>query len=108
LYYAELADGGVAFASELSALLAHGGVDRTLSIEGLASSFFSHYIHPPVTIVRKVRKLAPGHTIIWQDGNWGLPHTYWQLPAPGPAPARPDRELAAELWADVTRARPGQ
>ncbi len=104
LYYAELGDGGVVFASELSALLAHGGVDREPSIEGLASYFFSDYVHPPATIVRKVRKLPPGHTIIWQDGNWGLPHAYWQLPAPGPAPARPDRELAAELWSDVSRA----
>ena len=78
------------FASELSALLAHGGVDRELSIEGLASYFFSDYVHPPATIVRKARKLPPGHTIVWQDGNFGLPHAYWQMPAPGPAPAKPD------------------
>jgi asparagine synthase (glutamine-hydrolysing) len=104
LYYAELADGGAVFASELSALLAHGGVDRELAIEGLASYFFSDYVHPPATIVRKVRKLPPGHTIIWQDGNWGLPHSYWQVPGPGPAPDRPDRELAAELWSDIGRA----
>jgi len=104
LYYAELADGGIAFASELTALLAHGGVDRELSIEGLASYFFSDYVHPPTTIVRKVRKLPPGHTIIWQDGSFGLPHAYWQLPAPGPAPEKPDGELAAELWSDIGRA----
>jgi asparagine synthase (glutamine-hydrolysing) len=104
LYYAELGDGGVVFASELSALLAHGGVDREPSIEGLASYFFSDYVHPPATIVRKVRKLPPGHTIIWQDGNWGLPHAYWQVPPPGPAPTKPEGELAAELWSDVSRA----
>jgi asparagine synthase (glutamine-hydrolysing) len=104
LYYAELADGGVVFASELSALLAHGGVDGALSIEGLASYFFSDYVHPPATIVRNVRKLAPGHTIIWQDGAFGLPHAYWQLPPPGPAPGKPDQALAAELWSDVERA----
>jgi asparagine synthase (glutamine-hydrolysing) len=103
LYYAELPDGGIVFASELSALLAHGGVDRELSIEGLASYFFSDYVHPPATIVRKVRKLPPGHTIIWQDGNLGLPHAYWQMPPPRPAPAKPDAELAAELWSDVSR-----
>ena len=86
LYYAELADGGIVFASELSALLAHGGVDRELSIEGLASYFFSDYVHPPATIVREVRKLPPGHSLVWQDGRCGLPRAYWQLPAPGPAP----------------------
>src|SRR5262245_2988790 len=104
LYYAELADGGIAFASELSALLAHGGVDRELSIEGLASYFFSDYVHPPATIVRKVRKLPPGHTIIWQDGNFGLPHAYWEMPAPRPAPDKPDADLAADLWTNVNSA----
>ena len=103
LYYAELPDGGIVFASELSALLAHGGVDRELSIEGLASYFFSDYVHPPATIVRKVRKLPPGHSIIWQDGNFGLPHAYWQMPPPQPAPDKPDAELAAELWSDLSR-----
>jgi asparagine synthase (glutamine-hydrolysing) len=103
LYYAELADGGVAFASELSALLAHGGVDQELSIEGLASYFFSDYVHPPLTIVRKVRKLPPGHSIIWQDGNFGLPHAYWEMPPPQPAPSKPDAALATELWSDLGR-----
>src|SRR4029077_7740262 len=78
LYYAELADGGIVFASELSALLAHGGIDADLSTDGLASYFFSDYVPPPATIVQKVRKLAPGHTVIWQDGNFGLPHAYWE------------------------------
>jgi asparagine synthase (glutamine-hydrolysing) len=103
LYYAELADGGIAFASELSALLAHGGIDRELSIEGLASYFFSDYVHPPLAIVRKVRKLPPGHSIIWQDGNFGLPHAYWQMPPPLPAPDKPDAVLATELWSDLGR-----
>ena len=58
LYYAELADGGIVFASELSALLAHGGVDRELSTEGLASYFFSDYVHPPATIVREGAQAA--------------------------------------------------
>src|SRR4051812_29904244 len=103
LYYAELADGGIVFASELSAVLAHGDVDREPSIEGLASYFFSDYVHPPATIVRKVRKLPPGHSIIWQDGNFGLPHAYWQMPPPLPAPDKPDAVLATELWSDLGR-----
>jgi asparagine synthase (glutamine-hydrolysing) len=104
LYYAELADGGIAFASELSALLAHGGVERELSTEGLVSYFFSDYVHAPTAIIRKVHKLAPGYTVLWQDGNFGLPHAYWQIPPPAPAPTRPDDELAAELWTDLNRA----
>ena len=104
LYYAELADGGIVFASELSALLAHGGIDADLSTDGLASYFFSDYVHPPATIVQKVRKLPPGHTVIWQDGNFGLPHAYWEIRPPAPAPEKPDAALAAELWTDLNRA----
>jgi asparagine synthase (glutamine-hydrolysing) len=104
LYYAELADGGIVFASELSALLAHGGIDPDLSTDGLASYFFSDYVHPPATIVQKVRKLPPGHTVIWQDGNFGLPHAYWEIRPPAPEPEKPDAALAAELWTDLNRA----
>ena len=41
-----------------------------------------------------MRKLPPGHTVIWQDGNFGLPHAYWRDAArPGPRPTKPDAEL---------------
>src|SRR4029077_15934756 len=83
LYYAELADGGLVFASELSALLAHGGVDRGLGAPGPASYFFFDYVHPPETIIGKVSKLPPGHTVAWEDGRLGEPEAYWHLPAPG-------------------------
>jgi asparagine synthase (glutamine-hydrolysing) len=104
LYYAELDDGGLAFASELTSLLAHGGARRELAPEGLASYFFSDYVHAPETIVRGVRKLAPGHTLVWEDGRLSEPRPYWTVPAPGPAPVRSDDELAASLWSDLGRA----
>jgi asparagine synthase (glutamine-hydrolysing) len=104
LYYASLPDGGLVFASELTALLAHGGLRPELSVEGLASFFFSDYVHPPETIVRGVRKLPPGHTVVWRDGQLSEPRAYWHVPAPAPAPARSDADLAAELWSDLGRA----
>jgi asparagine synthase (glutamine-hydrolysing) len=104
LYYAELAGGGIAFASELSALLAHGGVDATLSPEGLASYFFADYVHPPTTMVRGARKLPPGHTIAWQDGRLESPRAFWSLPAPAPAHGEDERTLADELARGLERA----
>ena len=79
LYYAELADGGLVFASELTAVLAHGGIDERTSTEGLASYFFSDYVHPPHTIVRGVKKLQPGHTLVWEDGHLQAPRPFWRL-----------------------------
>ena len=104
LYYATLPDGGIVFASELSALLAHGGVDTELSVEGLSSYFFSDYIHPPHTIVRRVRKLAPGHSLTWIDGRLEEPRPFWRPSGPAPAPLATDEELAHELWRKLERA----
>jgi asparagine synthase (glutamine-hydrolysing) len=98
LYYASLAGGGIVFASELSAVLAHGGVDRRLSAEGLASYFFSDYVHPPHTIVGAVQKLPPGHTATWQDGRVEAPRPFWRLRLDGAAAPGDDAARAAGLW----------
>jgi asparagine synthase (glutamine-hydrolysing) len=103
LYYAELPGGGIVFASELSALLAHPGIARDVSTEGLVSYFFSDYVHPPHSIVKSVRKLQPGHTISWSDGKLGEPRAFWQLTAPNRPPAD-DETLANELWNRLSQA----
>jgi asparagine synthase (glutamine-hydrolysing) len=104
LYYADLADGGIVFASELSALLGHGGVDASLSVEGLVSYFFSDYVHPPLTIVGNARKLPPGHTLIWSDGRLEEPRAFWKLAHFGSSPADDDNALSSELWSRLGRA----
>jgi asparagine synthase (glutamine-hydrolysing) len=104
LYYAELADGGIAFGSELTTVLAHGGVDASLSASGLASYLFSDYIHPPYTAVRGVHKLPPGHTVAWDRGRLEAPRPYWQVPPPAPAPPADDDALARKLWTGIERA----
>src|SRR4051812_15536613 len=103
LYYAELASGGLVFASELTALLAHGGVDGAVGAEGLASYFFSDYVHPPHTLVGAVKKLPPGHTLCWERGRLETPRPFWQVPAPGPAPAESGEQLGRRLWAGIER-----
>ncbi len=103
LFYAELPGGGLVFASELTALLAHGGVDAALGGEGLASYFFSDYVHPPHTIARAVKKLPPGHALVWERGQLRAPRAFWQVPATGAAPAESEAALAARLWAAIER-----
>jgi asparagine synthase (glutamine-hydrolysing) len=103
LYYAALGDGGLVFASELTSLLAHGGVGSELSAEGLASYFFSDYVHAPGTIVRGVRKLPPGHSVVWEDGRLGEPQAYWRVTGPAAPPARTDAALATDLWSTLGR-----
>ncbi len=104
LYYAELPGGGLAFASELSAVLAHGGVEGALGVDGLISYFFSDYVHAPHTIVRGVKKLPPGHTLTWQRGRLEAPRSFWQVPAPRAPSGEDDAALAARLWSGIERA----
>jgi asparagine synthase (glutamine-hydrolysing) len=79
LYYAPLPDGGIAFASELSALLMHPEVDRAIDEQALATYFFLDYVHPPRTMVRGARKLPPGHSLAWCAGRIGEPRAFWRL-----------------------------
>ena len=111
LYYAELPGGGIAFASELTALLKHPGVPREIDPQGVAAYFFADYIQPPRTILRGVRKLEPGHFLTW-DATTGTVATqpFWSLrPAAGPARdvayrMRPIQEMAEELWGNIGQA----
>ncbi len=101
LYYAELPDGGLAFASELAAVLRHPAVSRRLHPDGLSSYFFSDYAHPPLTLVAGVKKLPPGHFLVWKDGLVGAPTPFWRLRDRGePVTLGPGGEpgLARELW----------
>ena len=97
LYYAPLPCGGLAFASELSALMLHPDVDRSIDPEGLARFFFADYVHPPSTIVRGARKLAPGAFLVWDHGDTSGPGSFWRLEARPAEDRRSEAELARTL-----------
>jgi asparagine synthase (glutamine-hydrolysing) len=84
LYYCGLPGGGLAFASELTALLQHPDAPRRPSREALRDYFFADAIHPPRTAIEGVCKLPPGHWLAWEDGQVSEPRPFWQL-----APAAP-------------------
>lgn len=81
LYFATLPDGGLAFASELKALLQHPGVDRSVSPAALARYLVFEYVPAPYSIVAGARKLLPAHHLTW-EGEGGTIRTgrYWSLP----------------------------
>src|SRR5205807_1193393 len=60
LYYA-LRGSRLIFASELKALVAHGGVARELDPEALVPYLACEYVPAPGTILRPVRKLPAAH-----------------------------------------------
>ncbi len=69
LYYAELAGGGLAFASELQALEAVPNVGLQVSLDAVAELLMFQYIGAPRTIYSSIRKLPPGHWLIAYPGQ---------------------------------------
>ena len=87
LYYALLPGGeGIAFASEMTALLAHPDVPRTLDRASVRDFFFSDYVQPPGTVVAGIRQLPPGTWLEYRAGGSTEPRRYWSLSEVAPAP----------------------
>jgi asparagine synthase (glutamine-hydrolysing) len=74
LYYQLLPD-GIAFASELKALLELGrpAIDRS----AVRDYLFHGYVPAPKSIYAGIRKLPAGHALEWQDGRVGIAR-YWE------------------------------
>ena len=76
----------LAFASELRALIAHPELPRELDQEALQEYFLFNYIPQPRTIIKGVRKLAPGRVLCWDVRTWESQiSSYWD---PRPLVAR--------------------
>ena len=97
LYY-RLADGELSFASELKALLEQPGFSRQIEPRAVAAYLAFNSIPAPLTIFAEARKLPPGCTLAWREGE--AVENRFARPAPVPAEqARrgPEGELAEEL-----------
>jgi len=77
LFYAEH-NGTFYFASEMKAILADRNFPRDIDELALSCYFTLSYIPAPLTIYSKIRKLLPGHTATWQNGQITT-HKYWDL-----------------------------
>ncbi len=69
LYYAELANGQLAFGSELKCLHAVPGLDRTLDLHAARDYFTFGYIPAPRSVYHQVRKLPPSHLMVIANGR---------------------------------------
>ena len=74
LYYRLTAD-GIAFASELKALLVLG--KPPIDSSAVRDYLFHGYIPAPKTIYRGISKLPAGHTLTWEDGRVRI-ERYWE------------------------------
>jgi asparagine synthase (glutamine-hydrolysing) len=90
LYY-RVADGGLEFASELRAL-PRGEVD----LDALEAFLAFNSVPAPLSIFRDVRKLPPGHLLVWEDGAVRLSRFARPAPVTRDAVRREPEEALAE------------
>jgi len=69
LFYRQDAGGGLAFGSELKALMALPGLERKLDMRALEALLAFNSIPAPLTILDSVRKLPAGHVLVWEESG---------------------------------------
>jgi asparagine synthase (glutamine-hydrolysing) len=105
LLYAQL-DGELVFGSEFTAVLAHPRVSRDVDFEAIHHYLSFICVPAPLTAYRSIRKLEPGHTLLWRNGEIKT-ERYWQLDFSKKQNIREQEagERAVELLRDAVRVR---
>jgi asparagine synthase (glutamine-hydrolysing) len=101
--YVITAPWGIAFASELKALHAAGLTSRELDWEALDAYFQLGYLPAPASPFVDVKKLEPGHTLVWRREGDAAVRRYWHFPSrgdQGSAPRVRDAEAQVREWLD--------
>jgi asparagine synthase (glutamine-hydrolysing) len=101
LYYVHDAEGSLFFASEIKSLLEAGAVRPEINFISLPDQFANHGTSGDETLFRGVKRLLPGHTIVWSDGKLDI-REFWDLSFEPKHEARSDAEYVEE-WLDLFR-----
>jgi asparagine synthase (glutamine-hydrolysing) len=107
LYYVHADDGSLFFASEIKALLAARAVAPEINYPALPDYLANHATSGEETLFRGVKRLLPGHTLLWRDGQLQI-EKYWDLHYSEAGDGndgshRSDQDYVAE-WAEMFRA----
>jgi asparagine synthase (glutamine-hydrolysing) len=101
--YLATRSGSVAFASEITALMAAGWGDA-LDLTSLHHYLSLGYIPAPGSILEGVRKLEPGTQITFVPGKAPVTARYWELRFAPESPARSDEDYVEEVRAALRAA----
>src|SRR6266481_4264119 len=99
LLYAQV-NGQLIFGSEFSALLLHPEVSRDIDSEAIHYYLTFICVPAPLTAYRAIRKLEPGHWLLWRGGEIKT-ERYWQLDFS--KKVRLDEEEAGERVVELLR-----
>ncbi|MEU0054139.1 asparagine synthase (glutamine-hydrolyzing) [Streptomyces sp. NPDC006309] len=93
LFYAVPDGGGVAFASELPALMLHPGISRDTDPVAVDQYLSYRVVPAPHTIYRQVRRLEPATVLVLERGRPERRRTYWQFAFTAELTDTPEQEI---------------
>ena len=92
-----IAEGQIIFASEIKALLQHPRVSRDIDLRALSKYLSYEYIPAPDTIFRSIKKLEPGHFLLYTNRE-SRSARYWDIPLEDDPPEnRSEAQYTEEL-----------
>jgi len=107
LYYTLSDDGVICFASEIKALVEARAVRAELNYDAMPDYAANRSTSGEETLFRGVRRLLPGHTLVWTDGRIDI-ERYWNLSFAKPADISSDDQYVdefSELFRESVRLR---
>jgi asparagine synthase (glutamine-hydrolysing) len=78
LYYALTDDGSLYFGSEIKTLLEAGAIKAEINFAALPDYLANHATTGEDTLFLGVKRLPPGHTLVWRDGEMEVKQ-YWDV-----------------------------
>lgn len=96
LFYTLNSDGTFVFGSEMKVLLEHGGVERKMDHGALDAYLTFGYVPEELCIFSGVKKLEPGHFLIFKDGQVRT-QRYWDFDYSQESIGGNEDEIATEL-----------
>ncbi|HEY0427330.1 MAG TPA: asparagine synthase (glutamine-hydrolyzing) [Pyrinomonadaceae bacterium] len=101
LYYVFDDEGNLFFASEIKALLEAKAIEPELNFNALPDQLANHGTSFDETLFKGVKRLLPGHFLIWQDGRLKI-EKYWDASFEPKHEEKSDAEFVDE-WRELFR-----
>src|ERR1041385_8929888 len=101
LYYVHADDGSLYFASEIKSHLEAGAIKPEINFKALPDQFGNHGTSGDETLFAGVKRLLPGHTLVWKDGKIDI-REYWDLEFEPKHEPRSDADYIDE-WRELFR-----
>lgn len=99
LYYVHDEDGNLFFASEIKSLLKAEAVKLEINYSCLPDQLANHGTSADETLFKNVKRLLPGHFMIWKDCNLKI-EKYWDVSFEPKHEAKSDTEFIEE-WREL-------